>query len=56
MKYAVEIDSDAMTHIRSLTKIGSGIQKLTERNHRHTGSNSKLISLFIFFFKITKVS
>jgi hypothetical protein len=38
MKYAVEMGSDAMTYIPSFIKIGSGIQRLIGRNHRHTGS------------------
>jgi hypothetical protein len=36
MKYAVEMGSDAMIHIRSLIKIGSGIQKLIGREYTGT--------------------
>jgi hypothetical protein len=31
MKYAVDMDSDAMIHIPSFVKIGSGIQKLIDK-------------------------
>jgi hypothetical protein len=36
MKQDVGMDSGAMTYVPSFIKIGSGIQKLTERIHRHT--------------------
>jgi hypothetical protein len=38
MKYAVEMRSGAMIHIPSFMKIGSGIQKLIGKIHRHTDS------------------
>jgi hypothetical protein len=36
--YTVEIDSGAMIYIPSFMKIGSGIQKLTGGEFRHTDS------------------
>jgi Uri superfamily endonuclease len=36
MKYAIEMGTGAMIYIPSFIKIGSGIQKLMERIHRHT--------------------
>jgi hypothetical protein len=42
MKYAVEMVSGAMVYIPSFIMIGSGIQKLIGRIHRHT--DSKVIS------------
>jgi hypothetical protein len=36
MKYAVEMGSIAMTHIRSFIKTGSGIEKLIRMTHRYT--------------------
>jgi hypothetical protein len=59
MKQAVKMDSDAMIHVPSFMKIGSGIQKLTQRIHRHR-QHGDLISLTfgllsIFFFKIRKL-
>jgi hypothetical protein len=36
--YAVEIDSWAMIYLPSFIKIGSAIQKLIGRIHRHTES------------------
>jgi hypothetical protein len=36
MNYAVEMGSGGMIYIPSFMKIGSGIQKLIEWNHRHT--------------------
>jgi hypothetical protein len=36
MKYAVEMGSDAMIHIPSFIKIGSGIHKSIRGVHRHT--------------------
>lgn len=42
MKYADEMASDAMMHIRSLIKIGSGTQKLIGGIRRHTDSISLL--------------
>jgi hypothetical protein len=38
MNYTVDLATDAMMHIPSLIKIGSGIQKLIEGIHKHTGS------------------
>jgi hypothetical protein len=38
MKYAVEMDSGAMICMPSFTNIGSGVQKLIRRIHRHTDS------------------
>jgi hypothetical protein len=38
MKYAVEMDSGAMTYISSFIKTGSAIQKLIRGIHRHTDS------------------
>jgi hypothetical protein len=35
MKYAVEMDLDAMIYTPSFVKIGSGIQKLMRGIHRH---------------------
>jgi hypothetical protein len=35
-KYAVEMGSGAMIYIPSFVQTGSGIQKLTGGNHRHT--------------------
>jgi hypothetical protein len=35
MKYAVQVDSGAMTYIPRFIKIGSGIQKLMGGIHRH---------------------
>jgi Uri superfamily endonuclease len=35
MKYAVEMGSCAVIYIPSFIKIGSGIQKLIRRIHRH---------------------
>jgi hypothetical protein len=46
MKYAVEMGSGAMIYIPSFIKIGSGIQKLMGRVHRHTDS---MVSLNLFF-------
>jgi hypothetical protein len=37
-KYGVEMDSVAMIYIPRFIKIGSGVQMLKERLHRHTGS------------------
>jgi hypothetical protein len=36
MKYVVEMGSVAMIYVPSFLKIGSGIQKLIGRIHRHT--------------------
>jgi hypothetical protein len=52
MKYAVEMGSGAMinVYVRSLIKIGSGIQKLIGGIHRHT--DSMMISQsYIYFFR-----
>jgi hypothetical protein len=38
MKYAVKMGPGAMIYIQSSIKIGSVIQKLVWRIHRHTGS------------------
>jgi hypothetical protein len=38
MKYAVEVGSGAMICIPSFMKIGSGIEKLIGRIHRHIDS------------------
>jgi hypothetical protein len=38
MKYAIEMGSGVMIYILSLIKIGSGIQKLIGKIHRHTDS------------------
>jgi hypothetical protein len=38
MKYAVEMGSGAIMYIPSFIKIGSGVQKLIGRIHRHTDS------------------
>jgi hypothetical protein len=38
MKYAVEMGSGAMIDIPGFIKIGSGIQQLIGRIHRHTDS------------------
>jgi hypothetical protein len=40
MKYAVDMDSNAMIYIPSFIKIGSGIQKLIGEIHRHTDSQT----------------
>jgi hypothetical protein len=40
MKYAVQMGSDAMIHIPSFIRIGSGIQKLIGGAHRHTAWRS----------------
>jgi Uri superfamily endonuclease len=36
MKYVVQMGSGDMIHIPSFIKIGSGMQKLIGRIHRHT--------------------
>jgi hypothetical protein len=46
MKYAVELDSGAMTYIPSFVKCGLGIQKLTGGGDTYYGD---LISLLSFF-------
>jgi hypothetical protein len=49
MKYAVEMDSSAMTFIPSFRNIGSGILKLIAgdtQTHRQHGDH---ISLFLYF-------
>jgi hypothetical protein len=50
MTYTVEMDSGAMTYIKSFTNIGSGIPNLLEgiKTHRQQGD---LISLPPFFSK-----
>jgi hypothetical protein len=37
-KYIVEMGSDAVIYVPRFIKIGSGIQKLIGRKHRHTES------------------
>jgi hypothetical protein len=53
MKYAVEIASCGMIYLLlllSFMKIGSGIQTLIGRTHRHTlRQQDDLISLLLFF-------
>jgi hypothetical protein len=44
--FAVDIGSDAMTHIPSFIKIGSNIRRSMERIHRQTAW--RLISLILF--------
>jgi hypothetical protein len=46
MKYATVMGSDAMIHIPSFTKIGSGIQKLIGWTHQ-----SMVIFRYTFFFQ-----
>jgi hypothetical protein len=49
MKYAVEMGSGAMIYIPSFIKIGSGIQKLREKDlqtHRQNGDRINLLSFF----------
>jgi hypothetical protein len=54
MKYAVQMGSDVIIYIPSVIKIGSGIQTLIGRIHRHT--DSMVISQAYFYFcKIRKV-
>jgi hypothetical protein len=51
------MDSGAMIYVPTIIKIGSGVQRLTGRIHRHTpthGQQHDLISL-LYFFKIRKV-
>jgi hypothetical protein len=38
MKYATEMGSGAKIYVPSIRKIGSGVQKLIGRIHRHTDS------------------
>jgi Uri superfamily endonuclease len=40
MKYAVEVGSGATINIPGFMKIGSGIQKLIGRIHRHTDTHT----------------
>jgi hypothetical protein len=54
MKYTVEMGSVAMIYIPSFIKIGSGIQRLMGRIHRHTDS-MEITSAYFHFFKIKKV-
>jgi hypothetical protein len=51
MKYAVEMDSDAMAYTPNFIKIGSGIQKLMGggRNLRTHKQHGDLISLLLLF-------
>jgi hypothetical protein len=49
MKYAVEMGSDAMIYITSLTSIGSAIQKLIWGDTQTGRQHSDSISLFLFF-------
>jgi hypothetical protein len=55
MKYAVKIGSGAMIYISSSIKIGSSIQKLIRRIHRHTDS-MKIANPTLIFFKINNES
>jgi hypothetical protein len=56
MKYIVEMGSGAMICISSFINIGSGIQKLIERDTQTHSQHADLISLLLFFFfKIRKV-
>jgi hypothetical protein len=48
MKYAVEMGSGITLYIPSFIKIGSGIQKLIERD-RQTCRNGGRVSLLSFF-------
>jgi hypothetical protein len=48
MKYAVEMGSIAVMYIPSFIKIGSSIQILTGKIHRHK-QQGNLISLLLFF-------
>jgi hypothetical protein len=60
MKYAVEMGTDAMVHIRSFIKIGSGIQRLIgevegftdtdAQKHAHR-QHEDCISLVLFYNK-----
>jgi hypothetical protein len=49
MRYALEMDSGAMIYVPSFIKIGSGIQKLIRRIHRHTDSTVISYAYFYFF-------
>jgi hypothetical protein len=42
MTYAIEISFDCIIYIPAFITIGSGIQMLVERNHRHTSSKEIL--------------
>jgi hypothetical protein len=44
MKYVVQMGSDAMIYISSIIKMGLGIQNLIGRIHKHTDTESKVIS------------
>jgi hypothetical protein len=51
MKYAVEVDTSAMTYSKFRKKIGSGIQKLMggytdKQTHRQYGDHKRLFLLF----------
>jgi hypothetical protein len=48
MKYAVEMGSGAMIYIPSFIKIGSGFQKLTERDTQTQRQLGDLIGLLFF--------
>jgi hypothetical protein len=53
MKYAIEMDSGVMIYIPSLIKTDSGIQRLIEKDNRHT--ERKVISqACLYLFKIRK--
>jgi hypothetical protein len=51
MEYASSMGSGAMIHAPSFIKIGSGIQKLIWRVHRHTDSRDRIEYTLIFFNK-----
>jgi hypothetical protein len=55
MKYAVQMGSGAMMCIPNFIKIGSDIQKLIGRIHRHTDS-IEMAQGYLHFFKIRKIS
>jgi hypothetical protein len=49
MKYAVEMDSGAMTYIPCFIKIGSGIQKLMEEDSQTCRQHGDRISILSYF-------
>jgi hypothetical protein len=54
MKHTVEMDSGAIIYIPSFIKIGSAIQNLIWRIHKHTKS-MEITQTYIHFSKIRKV-
>jgi hypothetical protein len=56
MKYAVEMGSDAVIHIPTFTRIGSGIQKLFGRGNTDTQTGWRSHKPNFYFFKIRKVA